>query len=124
MAEQGRGTLEVVEQEKTESTRDDTQGVGARETEGNSTPLPAAAGVVKEEEPDDGVPKVLVTGTSGYIAQQLIKQLLEQGRYHVRGSVRNKNNKEKVSYKKLLFDNLHANIQSGFIIYRLNHCWT
>ena len=50
----------------------------------------------EEEEPDDGVPIVLVTGASGFIATHLIKQLLEQGRYHVRGTVRNRKKEEKV----------------------------
>ena len=50
----------------------------------------------QEEEPDDGVPIVLVTGASGFVATHLIKQLLEQGRYHVRGTVRNKKRQEKV----------------------------
>ena len=49
-----------------------------------------------EEEPDDGVPTVLVTGASGFIATHLIKQLLEQGRYRIRGTVRSKIRKEKV----------------------------
>lgn len=49
-----------------------------------------------DEEPDDGVPIVLVTGASGFIATHLIKQLLEQGRYRIRGTVRNKKRKEKV----------------------------
>jgi hypothetical protein len=43
-----------------------------------------------QEEPDDGVPIVLVTGASGFVATHLIKQLLKQGRYRVRGTVRNK----------------------------------
>ena len=50
----------------------------------------------EEEEPDDGVPIVLVTGASGFIATHLIKQLLEQGRYRVRGTVRSKKKEEKV----------------------------
>ena len=49
-----------------------------------------------QEEPDDGVPIVLVTGASGFVATHLIKQLLEQGKYHVRGTVRNKKRQEKV----------------------------
>ena len=49
-----------------------------------------------EEEPDDGIPIVLVTGASGFVATHLIKQLLEQGRYRVRGTVRNKKRQEKV----------------------------
>lgn len=58
----------------------------------------AAAG--EEEEPDDGVPIVLVTGASGFIASHLIKLLLEQGSYHVRGTVRNKKKQEKVAIKE------------------------
>lgn len=50
----------------------------------------------EEEEPDDGVPIVLVTGASGFVATHLIKLLLEQGRYHVRGTVRSKKKQEKV----------------------------
>ena len=52
----------------------------------------------EEEEPEDGVPIVLVTGASGFIASHLIKKLLEQGRYHIRGTVRSKKKHEKVVY--------------------------
>ena len=48
------------------------------------------------KEPDDGVPRVLVTGASGYIATHLIKQLLEQGRFRVRGTVRSLKRDDKV----------------------------
>ena len=48
------------------------------------------------EEPDDDVPIVLVTGASGYIATHLIKQLLEQARFRVRGTVRSLENEKKV----------------------------
>ena len=51
---------------------------------------------MSEEEPDDGVPIVLVTGASGFIATHVIKQLLEQGHYHVRGTVRSLKKEEKV----------------------------
>jgi len=37
---------------------------------------------------------VCVTGASGFIASHLVKQLLERG-YHVRATVRNKEDKEK-----------------------------
>ena len=50
----------------------------------------------EQKEPDDGIPIVLVTGASGFVATHLIKQLLEQGRYRVRGTVRNKKRQEKV----------------------------
>lgn len=49
------------------------------------------------EEPDDGVPRVLITGASGFIASHLTKYLLEEGHFRVRGTVRSKKNKEKVS---------------------------
>ena len=52
----------------------------------------------EDEEPDDGVPRVLVTGASGFIASHVTKYLLEEGRFRVRGTVRNKKNKDKVSY--------------------------
>ena len=48
------------------------------------------------EEPDDGVPILLVTGASGYLASHIIKQLLEQGRFRVRGTVRSLENEKKV----------------------------
>ncbi len=48
------------------------------------------------EEPDDGVPRVLVTGASGYIANHVIHQLLQQGRFHVRGTVRSLKSEEMV----------------------------
>ena len=48
------------------------------------------------EEPDDDVPIALVTGASGFVATHLIKQLLEQGRYRVRGTVRDKRKQDKV----------------------------
>ena len=53
--------------------------------------------VQDQEEPADGVPIVLVTGASGFIATHLIKQLLERGQCHVRGTVRSLENEEKVS---------------------------
>ena len=40
--------------------------------------------------------KVLVTGASGYISTHIIKQLLESGKYAVRGTVRNLKNEKKV----------------------------
>ena len=60
---------------------------------------PAVTNVTEDqdqEEPDDGVPIVLVTGASGFVATHLIKQLLEQGHYRVRGTVRSKKRQEKV----------------------------
>lgn len=48
------------------------------------------------EEPEDGVPIVLVSGASGYVATHIIQQLLEQGRVRVRGTVRSLHNEKKV----------------------------
>lgn len=48
------------------------------------------------EEPEDDIPIALVTGASGYVATHIIKQLLEQGRVRVRGTVRNLSNEKKV----------------------------
>ena len=48
------------------------------------------------EEPEDGAPISLVTGASGYVATHILKQLLEQGRVRVRGTVRNLSNEKKV----------------------------
>ena len=63
-----------------------------------STPEQQLQNRMSQEEPEDGVPIVLVTGASGFIATHLIKQLLEQGRYHVRGTVRSLKKEEKVWY--------------------------
>ena len=48
------------------------------------------------DEPEDDVPRVLVTGASGYIATHLVQQLLQQGRFRVRGTVRSLKREEKV----------------------------
>ena len=48
------------------------------------------------EEPEDGVPRVLVTGASGFIATHVIYQLQQQGRVRVRGTVRSLKREEKV----------------------------
>ena len=51
---------------------------------------------------DDGPPIVLVTGASGFIAMHIIRQLLEQGRLRVRGTVRDKTCEQKVKPLKEL----------------------
>ena len=40
------------------------------------------------EEPEDGVPRVLVTGASGFVATHVIYQLQQQRQVRVRGTVR------------------------------------
>eukprot|EP01098_Paradermamoeba_levis_P003527 TRINITY_DN1591_c0_g1_i5.p1 TRINITY_DN1591_c0_g1~~TRINITY_DN1591_c0_g1_i5.p1 ORF type:complete len:325 (+),score=100.33 TRINITY_DN1591_c0_g1_i5:270-1244(+) len=49
---------------------------------------------------------VLVTGAAGYIASWVIKQLLEKGKYKVRGTVRSVNDANKVSHLQQLFPDL------------------
>ena len=48
---------------------------------------------------------VAVTGASGYIAGEVIKQLLEKG-YHVKGSVRNVNDATKTKHLLELFPSI------------------
>lgn len=51
------------------------------------------------------IPTAVVTGASGYIGGELVKQLLERG-YNVRGTVRDPSNKEKVAHLTALADAL------------------
>ena len=77
-----------------ESAEHDGEG-GTEGGEGEENPVMKPQ-LSDPEEPDDDVPIVLVTGASGYIATHLIKQLLEQGRFRVRGTVRSLENGKKV----------------------------
>ena len=43
---------------------------------------------------DENTPLVLVTGSFGYVAAHCVKQLLEEGSYRVRGTVRSLKNEE------------------------------
>ena len=43
---------------------------------------------------EENTPLVLVTGSSGFVASQCVKQLLEDGKYKVRGTVRSLKNEE------------------------------
>lgn len=94
---------DISEGEKPSETPKETEGGEPAEKEseeatkeGEPAPVEQEEEEPEEEEPDDGVPIVLVTGASGFISTHLIKQLLEQGRYHVRGTVRSKKKEEKV----------------------------
>lgn len=49
----------------------------------------------------DAAEIAVVTGASGYVATELIKQLLSKG-YNVRGTVRSLSNKEKISHLEKL----------------------
>ena len=55
---------------------------------------------------DDETPLVLITGASGFVATHTIKNLLVEGRYKVRGTVRNSSNEAKVAP-------LHALVQNA-----------
>ena len=57
------------------------------------------------EEPQDDVPIALVTGASGFLASHIVKQLLEQGRFRVRGTVRSLENEKKVKPLRNLVPN-------------------
>ena len=65
--------------------------------EGPPSPTINIGGQSPTSPEDDDVPRILVTGASGYIATTLIKILLKDGRFRVRGTVRNKQRKEKAS---------------------------
>eukprot|EP00877_Chromochloris_zofingiensis_P001340 jgi/Chrzof1/11206/Cz05g28010.t1 len=52
----------------------------------------------------------VVTGASGYIATELVKQLLEKG-YNVRGTVRSLASKEKVEHLQRLAEALPGNLE-------------
>ncbi|CAI8033251.1 Phenylacetaldehyde reductase [Geodia barretti] len=54
------------------------------------------------EEPEDDVPIVLVTGASGYLASHVVQQLLQDGRFRVRGTIRNLDNEKKVKFLREL----------------------
>ena len=49
------------------------------------------------------VPRVLVTGASGFLASHILKQLLEGGQFIVRGTVRSLANEKKIAPLKRLF---------------------
>ena len=96
---------ESTEQTKVEEQPEDTA-EKKEEPEESTAPdsdekTPAAVQTEKPAEAakviDDGTPVVLVTGASGFIATHTIKNLLVEGRYRVRGTVRNSSNEAKVA---------------------------
>lgn len=48
---------------------------------------------------------MLVTGASGFVASHIIKQLLEDGQYRVRGTIRSLANEERADAIRKLVDN-------------------
>ncbi len=83
---------------------------------------------------------VAVTGVSGYIGSEVVKQLLEKG-YTVRGTVRSKSNTGKVQHLLTLSDALPGQLElfeadllkagdfdnvvrgADFVLQRLERCW-
>ena len=109
--------------EKEETKPDSTVGEASEQVAAASTKegQEATEEEPDDEEPDDGVPIVLVTGASGFIATHLIKQLLEQGRYRIRGTVRSKKRQEKVWNVRYAFMTC-VNVWGWLLLnYRFNH---
>eukprot|EP01130_Rhizamoeba_saxonica_P002564 TRINITY_DN12347_c0_g1_i1.p1 TRINITY_DN12347_c0_g1~~TRINITY_DN12347_c0_g1_i1.p1 ORF type:complete len:363 (+),score=72.91 TRINITY_DN12347_c0_g1_i1:221-1309(+) len=69
----------------------------------NNTPITQVSSELIEVDPD--LP-VVVTGASGYVAGEVIFQLIQNG-YQVRGTVRDLNNHEKVEHLRNNFKDLH-----------------
>lgn len=57
------------------------------------------------------VPRVLVTGASGFLGCHIVKQLLEGGEFIVRGTVRNLTNEKKVEPLKKLCPNAKHDLE-------------
>ena len=86
----------VVEKEGAKPERESSAEGGEGEKGGEEEPEVKPQLFGDPEEPNDDVPIVLVTGASGYVATNLIKQLLKQARFRVRGTVRSLENEIKV----------------------------
>lgn len=74
-------------------------------------------------EEDMKVERVLVTGASGYIACHVVKQLLECGKFIVRGTVRNLNNEKKVKPLKNLCPGSKYPLELAEAELLDEHCW-
>ena len=82
--------------EQSSTKGDDEEGAQAVEGEVMTEEPQEKPQLSDPEEPQDDVPIALVTGASGYLASHIVKQLLKQGRYRVRGTVRSLENEKKV----------------------------
>ena len=56
-------------------------------------------------------PVVTITGVTGYLGSYCCLLFLQDGGYRVRGTVRNKNNKEKIDPLKLAFGDLFNQLE-------------
>ncbi|CDW91338.1 nad dependent epimerase dehydratase [Stylonychia lemnae] len=55
--------------------------------------------------------KVVITGISGFLGSQVCKTFLESGKYHVRGTVRDKNNEKKIGPLRKAFGSLFNDLE-------------
>ena len=92
----GEGGGVDAEEQQTEEGGEGAEDAEGEEGEQEEPEVKEKPQLSDPEEPDDDVPIVLVTGASGYVGTHLVKQLLEQGRFRVRGTVRNLSNEKKV----------------------------
>ena len=60
---------------------------------------------------NDGRPLVTVTGISGYIGSHVGKKLLEDGSFRIRGTVRDKNNADKIDPLREAYGELFDQIE-------------
>lgn len=67
--------------------------------------------------------RILVSGATGYIACHVVKQLLESGKYIVRGTVRNLNNEKKVKPLQNLCPDAKYPLELAEAELLDEHCW-
>jgi nucleoside-diphosphate-sugar epimerase len=72
---------------------------------------------------DTSAERVLVSGASGYIACHVVKQLLESGKYIVRGTVRHLTNEKKIKPLKNLCPNSKYPLELAEAELMDEHCW-
>lgn len=67
--------------------------------------------------------RVLVSGATGYIACHVVKQLLQSGKYIVRGTVRNLSNEKKVKPLQNLCPDSKYPLELAEAELLDEHCW-
>lgn len=94
-----------------------------QEMNGNTQEVLNDPAIVTSTEQNDTPERVLVSGASGYIACHVVKQLLESGKYVVRGTVRNLNNEKKVTPLQNLCTNAKYPLELAEAELLDEHCW-